>query len=642
MAGSPPSRDPAKPRESALAPTLGRAAEPLIRTLRGPFEEARTYTPAAFRGDAIAAVTVALVALPQAVVFAAVAGVPPVVGVYTMIVGAVVGGLFTGSRFLSIGPTNTAAILIGGGVAYAHADVESAMQAVVAVTLLAGLFGVVAALAHLGELVRYVSRSVIVGFSAGAGVLIAVKQLPVFLGVDLAGVETSLPGVAGTLDQLFHAATWPSWRAMLLGAVAVGVTLAAKRISRWLPSYLLAIVVAAVVAALFGFDPTKLAFVPEMPQGLPALELPSLDPAVYRPLLLPALAIALVGMIEACAIGKTLAARDGERIEPEREFLALGFSRIATACFGGMAPAASFSRSALSADAGARTRFSGVFAGMVTAAVFLALAPLARALPMAAIAGVLFVIAWGLIDWRYARRLQHSNSADFAVCMGTFFATLVLQLEYAVFAGVFLNLALYLRRARQVFMVELIETAEAAGQPGGAGALPGSTGYLERPLRATDTEQTDAILFLQLEGNLFFAAADELQDRFTRIATGKTQVVIVRLKRCHMVDATVMDVFAEFARNLQSRGKTLILCGVRARMKERMAAFGLVDLLGDDRVHVGGEGMFQSSKAAVAQARRLLLPDDPPPSRAPNASPEAGQPEGDRSESRSKGWTYEI
>ena len=555
----PPEEPATRPRGAAVR-ALRTAAEPVARTLRGPVEAAAAYRLPDLRGDAVAAVTVALVALPQAVVFAAVAGVPPVVGVYTMIVGAVVGGLFTGSRYLSIGPTNTAAILVGGVVALAGtggaaATPSEAMAAVVAVTVLAGVFGLLAATAHLGELVRYVSRSVIVGFSAGAGVLIAVKQLPVFLGIDLAGTSSRWTGVAATVDRLLAAGVAPNWRAVLLGGVAIAVTLLAKRLSKWLPSYLLAIVAAAALAWGLGFPPGLVDYVPEMPRGLPTPSLPPNDLAAYQPLVVPALAIALVGMIEACAIGKTLAARAGERVDPEREFVALGFARVATGCFGGMAPAASFSRSALAADAGARTRFSGVFAGVFTALIFLALAPLARSLPMAAIAGVLFVIAYGLIDWRYARRLVGSNNADFAVCVGTFAATLLLKLEYAVFVGVFLNLALYLRRARQVYMVELVESPEAAGRPGGAEALPGSTGYLERPLRDTDGAGRDAVVFLQLEGNLFFAAADELQDRFTRLAASDARAIILRLKRCHMVDATVMDVLGEFAENLSAPGQ---------------------------------------------------------------------------------------
>ncbi|BAM04346.1 SulP family inorganic anion transporter [Phycisphaera mikurensis] len=622
-------QDPDPSRPASLANALAGSLQPVTRALAGPVRAARAYGTAELRGDAASAVTVALVALPQAVVFAAVAGVPPVVGVYTMVVGAVVGGLFTGSRFLSIGPTNTAAILIGGVVAGlgAGASAERVMAAVVAVTVLSGLLQVLAAVAHLGELVRYVSRSVIVGFAAGAGVLIAVKQLPVFLGVPVADVPARFTGVAGTLDQLLRADAAPSLRAVALGLLAVGVTLACKRASRYLPSYLVAIVAAAAAAGLLGWGPAEVAFVPEMPQDLPTPALPPLDLGAWRELLLPAAALALVGMIEACAIGKTLAARAGERIEPEVEFVAMGFSRVAAGLFGGMAPAASFSRSALAADAGARTRFSCVYAGVVTAVVFLALAPLARSLPMAAIAGVLFVIAYGLVDWRYARRLIHSNNADFIVCLGTFLATLILSLELAVFVGVFLNLALYLRRARQVFMVELVETPEAADAPGGAAALPGSTGYLERPLRKSDGDHHGEVVFLQLEGNLFFAAADELQDRFARLAAGEARAVILRLKRCHMVDATVMDVLGEFATNLRGRGKALLLCGVRPRMKERMQEYGLVDLIGEHRVHLGGEGMFHSSKAAVAQARRIVR----------------GEAEEDTAAStRGREWAYDI
>ena len=225
---------------------------------------------------------------------------------------------------------------------------------------------------------------------------------------------------------------------------------------------------------------------------------------------------------------------------------------------------------------------------------------------MASIAAILFPIAWGLIDFEYVARIAKSNPADLLVCVGTFVATLTLSLEIAVFVGIFLTIALYLQRARQLYITEIVRT------PGVA------SGFIERPLRDNkpqgmcDTarespDETDrAIVFLQVEGNLFFAAADDLQDRFNDLVASDAKAVILRLKRTHLVDATVMHVVEQFARQLREGNRHLVLCGLRQRMYDRMAAYGLVNDLGPENVLISGDEPFRSAKAAVERARTLV------------------------------------
>jgi SulP family sulfate permease len=267
----------------------------------------------------------------------------------------------------------------------------------------------------------------------------------------------------------------------------------------------------------------------------------------------------------------------------------------------------SFSRTALNYAAGARTRFAGLFTGVFVAVVFVVLSPAAKFIPMASIAAILFVIAYGLIDFDYVRRIAKSNPADLLVCVGTFAATLTISLEIAVFVGVFLTLALYLQRARQLYMTEMVRT------PGNA------SGFIERslgPRGPQGLEQEDAerercgqVVFLQVEGNLFFAAADDLQDRFNELLASSARVVILRLKRTHLVDATIMHVVEQFAHQLKEDGRQLILCGVRRRMYQRMMSYGLIADVGEDNVFVTGDEPFRSAKQAVERARQLTAAD---------------------------------
>ena len=604
------------------------AAGPLVSAAGSLRDSVTRYRPGDLRGDAVAGLTVAMVAVPQSMAFAAIAGVPPIYGLYTAIVGTIVGGLLTSSRYLAMGPTNTMSLLVSSGLIALSVDRGQVVQTAVMLTLLAGLIQVCFAVARMGELVRYVSHSVIVGFSAGAGVLIAVGQVPPLLGVGLSGTESRYQGVAEKIDRMMQALAlndqFVHWQALSVGLLSLAVVLVCQRVSRWLPGYLLAVVAGAVVVAAAGWGPRELALVGDLARGLPSLTPPPLDWQAYRGMFAPALAIALVGMLDAYGIGKKLAARSGERINANQEFLAVGLGNVAGAFFRCIPSTGSYSRSALNHAAGARSRFAGVLGGLFVAVIFLLLAPAAGYIPMASIAAILFPIAWNLIDLDYLRRIARSNPADLLVCVGTFAATLTLALEMAVFVGVFLTIALYLQRARQLYITEMIRT------PG----VP--SGFIERPLRSDkprgmcDTSQDDPvdadrrIVFLQVEGNLFFAAADDLQDRLNELLASEARAVILRLKRTHMVDATIMHVIEQFARQMRSDGRHLILTGLRPRMCDRMRDYGLVADIGEGNVFVSNDEPFRAAKAAVERARALVADSAAAENAAaPPAEPEA-------------------
>ncbi|MBB6431148.1 SulP family inorganic anion transporter [Algisphaera agarilytica] len=587
------------------------AASPVLSAGTSLARTTRQYNPTQFRGDAIAGLTVAMVAIPQSMAFATIAGVPPIYGVYTAIVGAIVGAFLTSSPHLSLGPTNTMSLLVSSGFVALAVTEGQVLQVAIMLTVFAGLIQILFALARMGELVRFVSHSVIVGFSAGAGVLIAVGQVPAFIGVSLQDTSSNFQGVGEKIDRLFQAirlnAQHISWEPIAVGLFSLAIVLVCKRISKWLPSYLLATVAGGVVVYLMNWTEADLALVGDLDRGLPKLALPELDWHAYRPMFAPALAIALVGMLDAYGIGKKLAARSGDRIDANQEFLCVGTTNVVGGFFSCIPSTGSYSRSALNEAAGARTRFAGLMTGVFVAVIFIALAPAARYIPMTSIAAILFVIAYGLIDLDYVRRIAKSNPADHLVCIGTFVATLILSLEIAVFVGIFLTIALYLQRARQLYITEMVRT------PGVA------SGFIERPLKGdkpqsicgegdADHDADPDIVFLQVEGNLFFAAADDLQDRFNDLLASDARAVILRLKRTHMVDATIMHVIEQFNRQMKKADRHLILCGLRPRMYDRMREYGLVDDLGEENVIVSDNEPFSAAKAAVERARLLVGP----------------------------------
>ncbi|MCC6683137.1 MAG: SulP family inorganic anion transporter [Phycisphaeraceae bacterium] len=554
----------------------------------------RQYTLNKFGHDLLAGLTVSVLEIPQAMAYALIAGVPPQYGIYTSIIQGAIGALLSSSEHLATGPTNTQSLLIAAAVQRMMAAPGEPiyLQLVFTLTLLKGLIQLTFAFARMGNLVRYVSRSVILGVTSGAGVLIAIGQLPNALGIHLSKDmgESALPGVLGSLHELMWHLDQANPRAMAICVGGLAIILAGRMIWRFIPGPLLAVLGGAITVWLMGWTNAEVAQVGELPRSLPSFHVPQFTLEQAESLLAGALALALLGLIESVAIVKSIATHTGERIDPNQEFFAQGFKNTLTSFFQCIPGSGSFTRSALDFEAGGRTRFAAVFNALFVLTIYLSLSPAAGHIPLASLGAVLFVIAYGLIDWRYYFKALRSSRADGAVFLISFLATLLVPLEYAVFIGIFLNIALYLRRASQLHIHEMVRT------PGGP--------FIERPLRDRGGDQP--VMFLQMEGDLFFAVADELADRFQRIAHSGVCVVVIRLKRTHSIDATVLGEFERFTQQMQSRGHHVVLCGVKPELMQTLKSFGLVALIGPRNVFETGFGVFASAKRALQRARELL------------------------------------
>ncbi len=568
------------------------ATAPLLTSARNLADTLRHYNPRALRGDLTAGLTVAVLEIPQAMAYALIAGVPPQYGIYTSIIQGFLGALFTSNPNLASGPTNTQSLLIAAAVAQVVEPGDPAfyLQLVFGLTLIKGLIQLLFAAARMGNLVRYVSSSVIVGFTAGAGVLIALGQLPAFLGIEPRPAETWLPGALGDFQRLFPHLVDISPHAIGFGLLSLAIVLIASRISRLVPGPLLAILIPAAAVWALGWTDGRLSIVGELPGELPGFALPWLTLEQAEGLLGGAFALAILGMIETVSIGKSMSVRTGHRIDPDQEFFAQGLANVAGSFFQNIPGSGSFTRSALNQLAGGQTRLAGMFNAGFVAVIFVLFGSQARYIPLASLAAILFVVAYGLINRDLILRILRANPSDAWVCIITFLATLLLPLAYAIYAGIFLNLALYLRRASQLHMAEMVRT------PGGP--------FQEQPI--SDRRGQRQIMLLSIEGELFFGLADEMQDRLAAVSLSGPRVVILRLKRTHSIDATVMEVLDRFVRLMHSQDRHVLLCGVRPDLMTRLERFGLVADLGRENVFEAGYGVFTSVKRALRRARVLV------------------------------------
>lgn len=560
--------------------------------LLSPIQAARGYNFSKFRQDFVAGLTVAVVAVPQSMAYAMIAGVPPVYGLYTAIVQGLLASLFTSSSHLSTGPINTLSLLVASAVARIAGDTSAPdyaqmyLQLVIAMTLMVGLLQLAFAAARMASLVQYVSHSVIVGFTAGAGILIAAGQIPSFLGIGQSQIR-NLPGLLGIIERMLPYLKNVDAHALTLGCLALAIVIAARSISRFIPGPLLAAIVGGAIVALSGW---KVKIVGDLPQALPSFHLPHISWQLAEELLGGAFALGLVGMLEAYSIAKAISAKTGERINPDREFLAQGFSNFISSFFQCVPGSGSFSRSALTYQAGARTSLTGIYNSILIAVIFLVFAPMAKYIPHASLAAILFVIAYGLIDWHFILRTLPASRSDATVCIATMVATLLIPLEFAILVGIFLNIGLYLRRASRLHISEMVQ------RPGGP--------FIERPLR--DRQGNRKVIFLHIEGDLFFAIADQFQDRLLEVTNSNVKVAILRLKRTHSIDATVLHVLEAFVQEMRKRGRFVVLCGIRPELLEVLRNYGMVDLVGQSNIFVSGEGVFAAARQAVARARELV------------------------------------
>ena len=556
--------------------------------------EARDYSPGKARRDIVAGASVAVVAIPQCMAYAVIAGVPAVYGLYTVIFQCLVNSLLNSQPLLSAGPINTQSLLVAAITGQvAGLEGEALLTFVFALTLAKGVLQVLGAAARLGSLVRYVSRSVIVGFTAGAGVLIAFGQLDAFLGFTKAPRHADIPylltfGLQGTLYRTFERLGAADWRPVLIGLLCVAVLLVGRRIHKLFPGPLLAVGLGGLIVYFAGWGNAPFRLLGEVPRGLPRPVLPLVDGELLGTLFTGGLALALMGLMEAYAIGKAIALKTDTDIDANQELFSQGFTQVVTGFLQCIPGSASFSRSALNHQAGAATAFSGIFNAFFVLVALFVLAPAARFVPMSAIAAILFVVAWGLIDVAYFRRAARISADDAAVCGVTFVATLLLPLQYAVFGGIVLDLLLQLRRSARLHVRRMV--------PDGHG------GFAE----AEDPFGDEEVAVLQLEGDMYFATADALERHLGHVLAGPSRAVVLRLRRVHHVDVTVMGVLARFVDRMHVQNRPVVLCGVGPTLRRKLKEADVLARLPEGRVVPTRSRVMDGLREAVDSARSAV------------------------------------
>lgn len=474
----------------------------------------------------------AILALPQSIAYALIAGLPAEYGLYAAIVPVLIACLWGSSWHLICGPTAAISVVLYASVnPLASAGSNDYITLILLMTFLAGVFQWLLGMLRFGALVNFVSLPVVLGFTLGAAVVIALGQLPSLLGLDLPSQTTALKALQGLLEHAKNA----DLRSLALGmgTLLLGIALRQLR-PRW-PGLLISLTSASLLCALwpsvFGQVARVQGFVGQLP---PLSPLPLWDLELLLRLLPGAVAVGMLGLVTSLSIARALSARSEQLIDINQEIRAQGLSNMGGAFFSGYLSSGSFTRSGLSLEAGARSPLAGVFSALWVALFAVTGATLIAHIPLPAMAGSILLICWGLIDHRAIRALFRVSRAEFLVMAVTCAATLLLELQTAIYAGVLVSLFFYLKRTSQPSV---------------------------QHSREGDVD------ILRVGGSIFFGASHYLQVRLQRCQGPR---VVIDARQINFIDYSGVEMLHREARRLRRQGGSLTLRRARPQVVEEL------------------------------------------------------------------------
>ncbi|OHU59303.1 sodium-independent anion transporter [Mycobacteroides chelonae] len=580
----------------------------------GVFEN---YDALKARRDIVAGLTVAAISLPQAMAYALIAGVDPKYGVYSAIVVTAIASIFGSSSHLINGPTSAISLLVFSSLAFLDPENRTGLfEALFLLGVLVGAIQILIAVFKLGDLTRYISESVVIGFMASAALLLAIGQLANAIGVRDKG-DGHMQVLQRAWLTLFHGDA-VNYRALVLSVSAVVLAILLRRlVQRYgLPQIdmLLVLIVTAVIAYAYGWSVpdgtghTDVKISGKIPASLPEFHIPEVQVSTLGELSHGALAIAFIGLIEALSIAKAIAHHTGQQIDYNRQILAEGLANLTGGFFQSLPGSGSLSRSAINYQSGAATRFSGIVSAATVTIALLLFAPLLRYIPQAALAGLLLVTAVRLVDFRRLSYALKASRYDAGLVIITALVGVAVNLDTAVLIGVVLSILLFVPRAAKLKAAELIVTDE--------GVIRERTPQ-DNPAEAASSVRASSPVIYDLEGELFFGAAPEL-DRYlealhARIRDENLKVVILRLKRVRHPDVVCIERLEHFIREHQELGVTVLLAGVRPDSLALLQNVGFTDWLPAEQVFPEEDREFSATLKAVryAQTRLAETPSAP-------------------------------
>lgn len=531
------------------------------------------------RDDFFAGITNAVIVLPQGVAYALIAGLPPEYGLYAAIIPAMIAALFGSSWHLISGPTAALSIVVFTTLSpLATPGSAEFIELALTLTLMAGLFQLLLAVFKFGALVNFVSHSVVVGFTSGAAIVIATSQIKNVLGISFENSGNFLTTWQSVIGHLHET----NLHALGIAALTLVICIAIKRFRpRW-PNMLIAMCISSLYAWWLNAESLSIKLVGEIPQGLPGFQLPGLSSETFSALAPGAMAIGLLGLVEAVSIARSIATRSHQTINGNQEFYGQALSNIVGAFFSAYASSGSFTRTGVNYTSGAKTPLAAIIAAFALAIIVLLLADLTRFIPIPSMAALLLVVAYNLIDTHHIRHILHAGKSEAAVLVATFASTLVMALEFAIYVGVILSLVFYLKRTSQPRIIEVLPDPTSP------------TPFFDQAKR--EQPRCPQISIIRIEGSLFFGSVNAVKEY---LEENDSDHLLIIGNGINHIDIAGAQMLAHEAERRRAQGSALYLTNLKQQVR---------DYLNRDEYNsaLPKEHFFPSKGAAIGTLYRQL------------------------------------
>ena len=522
--------------------------------------------------DFYAGLTGAIIVLPQGVAFAMIAGLPPVYGLYTAMVTPIIAALFGSSKHLISGPTTPISLIVFAAVSkMAEPMTESFIQLTLVITFVAGIIQLVMGIARLGTLVNFVSHTVITGFTAGAATLIITSQAKNFLGIQLPSNASFLNTWLAVLEHIKET----NWYFLAIALSTLIASILSKKFAPKLPNMFVAMVFGSILAVLLGGEMVGIKFVGALPSALPTPSVPPLTYGSIQKLMPNAVAVALMSLIQTVAIARSISLKSKQRLDANQEFIGQGLSNIVGSFFSCYAGSGSFTRSGINYASGAKTPMSAIFASLILMIIVVFIAPLAAFLPLPAVAGVIVLVGWDLIDFHYMRHVQKASRRDNAVGIATFISTLFLDLEFAIYIGVILSLFFFLMGTSHPHIAVMAPDQEHPRR------------QLTHIIRKKGMKECPQLKIVRIDGSLFFGSIEHIASFFEQIRSEENAKYMLLLANgINRIDFDGAEWLATEAKAWKERGGGLYIAGLKVIAQDVLIDGGFLEEIGEEYFYV--------------------------------------------------------
>jgi SulP family sulfate permease len=521
--------------------------------------------PEILRADIVAGITVALVLIPQSMAYAQLAGLPPHIGLYASFLVPIIAALFGSSRQLQNGPVAIISLMSAAALANLALSTEQYIIHAAILALMVGVFQLILGFLRLGVLVDFLSHPVVIGFTNAAAIVIGSLQIGKLFGIDMesnTNLYDTFSKFIGEIPAHTHLPT------LIMGVFSLFLLIYMRRQFPRLPGILLTVVITIILSWLIGFEARGGAVVGFVNPGLPAIRIPIAEEWHFKPLIIPAMIIALLSFVEAFSIAKAVASKTRQRISADQEMVGKGLANIAAGFTQGYSVSGSFSRTAVAFDAGAKTGFAAIVSGIIVGITLLFLTPLLHHLPLATLAAIIIVAVYNMIKFEPFQHAWKVNPHDGAIALIVFLSTLAAapHLETGIFIGVALSIALYLYRTMKPHFAELAKDKDG----------------VFRDAKIYGMQTSDNFALFRFDGDLYFANAGYLEKRLLNAIADKPNLkaIVLDLEAVDQIDSTGEEMLAHMAEGLSLAGIIFCISRPKHKLLSALERSGLYQVIG--------------------------------------------------------------